>query len=296
MRKKASIRRAAMITSAVPVLVNSCAGKMGHAVGEAVLESGNTLLPYSVAGPDVGVDVVNCAGQPIQLVPPEEAVSLITRLKEEHPELIVVDYTVPAIVNANADMYCSLGVPFVMGTTGGDRDALKAAVTASEATHAVVAPQMGKQVVAFQAMMQRMSEMFPGAFNDYTLSVVESHQKTKVDTSGTAKAIVESFRALGVQPFDDDDIELVRNPNDSVDRMGVPETYLDGHAYHTYRLTSPDGTVAFEFQHNVNGRAIYAQGTVDAVLFLHRQLYGKPGGATQKLYDMIDVLEAGVMR
>merc|ERR1712216_742983 len=166
MRKKAPTRRAAMITSAVPVLVNSCAGKMGHAVGEAGLESGNTLLPYSVAGPDVGVDVVNCAGQPIQLVPPEEAVSLITRLKEEHPELIVVDYTVPAIVNA----------------------------------------------------------------------------------------------------------------------------------YHTYRLTSPDGTVAFEFQHNVNGRAIYAQGTVDAVLFLHRQLYGKPGGATQKLYDMIDVLEAGVMR
>lgn len=36
--------------------------------------------------------------------------------------------------------------------------------------------------------------------------------------------------------------------------MRVPEEHLLGHAYHTYRLTSPDGSVGFEFQHNVCGR------------------------------------------
>jgi hypothetical protein len=30
--------------------------------------------------------------------------------------------------------------------------------------------------------------------------------------------------------------------------------------------------VAFEFQHNVCGRSIYAQGTVDAVLFLSKKV------------------------
>ena len=46
---------------------------------------------------------------------------------------------------------------------------------------------------------------------------------------------------------------------------GVPEAALKGHAYHTYALKSADGSVGFEFQHNVQGRRTYADGTVDAV-------------------------------
>ena len=51
-----------------------------------------------------------------------------------------------------------------MGTTGGDRDKLLADVAAA-GHHAVIAPQMGKQV-AFQAAMRLMAENFPGAFKD----------------------------------------------------------------------------------------------------------------------------------
>lgn len=54
------------------------------------------------------------------------------------------------------------------------------------------------QVVAFQAMMEMMAEQFPGAFSGYTLAVTESHQRTKADTSGTAKAVVGSLRKLGL--------------------------------------------------------------------------------------------------
>jgi dihydrodipicolinate reductase len=54
------------------------------------------------------------------------------------------------------------------------------------------------QVVAFQQMMQIMADQFPGAFSGYKLSVVESHQRNKADTSGTAKAVVQSFAKMGV--------------------------------------------------------------------------------------------------
>ena len=41
-----------------------------------------------------------------------------------------------------------------------------------------------------------------------------------------------------------------------LDRLGkVPAEHLPGHAYHTYALTSGDGTVTFELRHNVNGRS-----------------------------------------
>lgn len=88
-------------------------------------------------------------------------------------------------------------------------------------------------------------------------------------------------------------IELIRDREQQLNRMGVPEESLLGHAYHTYQLTSPDGSVSFEFQHNVQGRSIYAEGTVDAVLFLAQQI---EAGASQKLYNMVDVLKAGAMR
>ena len=192
----------------------------------------------------------------------------------------------------NARFYAANAVPFVMGTTGGDRDALLAD-TRSAGAYAVIAPQMGKQVVAFQATLATMASQFPGAFAGYTLTVRESHQRSKADTSGTARAVVDSVRALGVKPCDDADIERVRDPITAMDEMGVPEAALAGHAYHTYRLASPDGSVTFEFQHNVCGRTIYAEGTVDAALFLAAKV---AEGSDKRLFDMVDVLRAGAMR
>ena len=65
--------------------------------------------------------------------------------------------------------------------------------------YAVIAPNMGKQIVAFQTTMETMAERFPGCFAGYSLAVVESHQRTKADTSGTAKAVVASFQKMGLQ-------------------------------------------------------------------------------------------------
>lgn len=97
----------------------------------------------------------------------------------------------------NARFYCKNSLPFVMGTTGGDRAALMEDVKAA-GVYAVIAPNMGKQIVAFQTMMEMMAERFPGCFQGYTLKVVESHQRTKADTSGTAKAVVASFQKMGL--------------------------------------------------------------------------------------------------
>eukprot|EP00975_Prorocentrum_lima_P010552 2240345-Prorocentrum_lima.AAC.1 len=43
---------------------------------------------------------------------------------------------------------------------------------------------MAKGIVAMQAGIARLAESFPGAFSGYELTVTESHQKTKADTSG----------------------------------------------------------------------------------------------------------------
>eukprot|EP00210_Caulerpa_lentillifera_P009096 g8677.t1 len=279
------------------VMVNSCTGKMGCAAAEAIFGAGLELIPLTVTGEtkqQIGKNTSMKLGgdktkKKIEFVPLEDRDDCLKEVKAQYKNLIVVDFTLPQCVNENGALYSELGLNFVMGTTGGDRQKLIEEVEDTD-VYAVIAPQMGKQVVAFQAMLKYMSERFPGAFTGYTLTVTESHQASKVDTSGTARAIIDSFEALGA-PLKSE-ISMVRDPKMSL-KMGVPEEALSGHAYHTYHLSSPDESVNFEFQHNVAGRAIYAEGTVDAVLFLSQKIKEK---CSKKVFNMIDVLEAGSMR
>nr|GMC56031.1 4-hydroxy-tetrahydrodipicolinate reductase 1, chloroplastic-like [Ipomoea batatas] len=277
--------------NAIPIMVNGCTGKMGRAVLEAAISAGLQPVPVAFSGLGNSGKIVQVGGKEITLHGPSDRESTLSSIFEEHPDLVVVDYTVPASVNDNAELYCKVGVPFVMGTTGGDRKALYKTVSDSN-NYAVISPQMGKQVVAFLAAMEIMAEKFPGAFSGYKLQVMESHQVSKLDISGTAKAVISCFQRLGIS-FDLDQVEQIRDPEQQVKMVGVPKEHLSGHAFHSYHLTSPDGTVSFEFQHNVCGRSVYAEGTVDAVLFLANKVKSK---ANQRIYDMIDVLQEGNMR
>ncbi|KAG5021784.1 hypothetical protein JHK85_018126 [Glycine max] len=275
----------------LPIMVNACTGKMGKAVINAAEAAGLNVVPVSFGCEEESGQTFQIGEKEFLVHGPSDRESALASVLDQYPNLIVVDYTIPNAVNGNAELYCKVGVPFVMGTTGGDRDLLHKTVLDSN-IYAVISPQMGKQVVAFLAAMEIMAEQFPGAFSGYSLQVLESHQASKVDASGTAKAVISCFNKLGVS-FDMDQIKLIRDPRQQLEMVGVPEEHLSGHAFHMYHLTSPDDTVTFEFQHNVCGRSIYAEGTVDAVLFLAKKIETKDH---KRLYNMIDVLREGNMR
>lgn len=301
-------------SSYTAVMVNDASGKMGKAVAEAVLKRENVfLVPEGLTGSPGGKTLLidrdtpllesdttdpgylGGASEKMQLHCTDEidpVAFLQTKQSEYNNNLVVIDFTVPSVVEQMCNLYVQAKQPFVMGTTGGDRDWL-AGHPAGAGVHAVVAPQMGKQVVALQAAMQQMADSFPNAFSGYKLDVVESHQSSKADTSGTAKAMVQSFNKLGVSPqVNESSIQKIREAAESQDRLGVPPAHLDGHAFHTYTLTSPDGNVQLQFKHNVCGRSIYADGSVDAALFLSQQI---ANNSQQYVFDMIDILKSGQM-
>jgi len=263
----------------ISVMVNGMPGKMACIVAEACAKRKFKVIPFSLTGESLA----EWGG--FALLGVTERENKIGQILKEHPNLIAVDYTHPNAVNGNAEFYVKHKIPFVMGTTGGDRDALMALV--KNANHpCVIAPNMAKQIVALQAMLEWTAKNFPGVFGGYDLKVVESHQKTKADTSGTAKALVKSFLEMGAKGKDPV-IEMVRDEETQINKMLVPSQFLNGHAFHTYSLDSADKSVHFEFRHNVCGREIYAEGTADAVEFLAKKIEAKQG----KFFDMIDVLK-----
>lgn len=274
----------------IPIIVNGLPGNMAQTVvKQAADDSRFKLLPFSLTGPEIQQAHLVVDKFEFELIRPEKRQRLLTAIDTDNQLPICIDYTHPAAVNSNAEFYCRNNLPFVMGTTGGDRRQLVATVEKSS-TVAVIAPNMAKQIVGFQAMMEYAAENFPGIFKGYSLTIEESHQSGKADTSGTAKAMVQYFNKMGID-YAAEDIIMVRDPEVQKNRLRIPEQFLSGHGWHTYTLVSPDKTVTFRFVHNVNGRRVYAEGTLDAVGFLSARL---AEGAKGRVFSMIDVLREAV--
>jgi 4-hydroxy-tetrahydrodipicolinate reductase len=273
--------------STIKVMVNGLPGNVTQMIASHIArDEALTLLPYSLTGPEIDIDRIAIENIDIELIRPDRRDASIMTIKDSYDSFISVDFTHPSAVNRNARFYCTHGLPFVMGTTGGDRQDLHETVTKSPIS-AVIAPNMARQIVGLQAMLAYGAENFPGLFQGYTLTVHESHQQGKADTSGTAKAMVGYFNAMGVD-FTNDQIQKERDPAIQKQQWGIPEAYLDGHGWHTYTLTSPDGTAMFELKHNINGREIYVEGTLKAVNYLHRKVQD---GSQGRIYSMVDVLK-----
>jgi 4-hydroxy-tetrahydrodipicolinate reductase len=268
-------------------MVNGIPGNMAVAVAKHILADDRfELIPAALTGPEIEENGCRIDGTEVRLIRPDRRAQAIDDLKKDHGEFLSVDYTHPSTINDNTAFYCQNELPFVMGTTGGDRKLLIDTV-ASSSIPAVIAPNMAKQIVGFQAMMEYAANTFPDLFKRYFLEIKESHQRGKADTSGTAKAMVGYFNNLGI-PYSQDNILKEREPAIQTSQWGIPEAYLDGHGWHTYTLVSEDETVKFEFTHNVNGRDIYAKGTLDALIFLNEK---KSQGVKGNAYTMIDVLK-----
>ena len=338
--------------SKINVMVNGIPGKMAALVANAIVKSSDfDLVPSSLTGPEITEKLhviedpkgVSLNNKIIDLILPDQREEEIVKLLNRVSPFLTVDYTSPSAVNANAEFYCSHGLPFVMGTTGGDRQALEAVVQNSQIS-AVIARNMAKPIVALQAFIEEFTSMHLNQMEGYDLKIVESHQSAKLDVSGTAKAFAAYFRLMGIN-FDDAEIKSVRNPEEQL-AIGIPEMYLSAHGWHSYTLTTPKTNdhalraLQKEFEikffaqgknralkdysgivhpsymcaqsldknvilfvhaesdiekaelnlvHNINGRSVYVDCTLDALNFLRNRLAEDKKGF---VYSMIDVIKS----
>lgn len=272
----------------IKIMINGLPGNMAASVVKnAIKDDRFELIHQSLTGPEITEAECIINSEVVRLIQPQHREKAFTAIIKQEGGFISVDYTHPSAVNGNAEFYCKHDIPFVMGTTGGNRKILEDTVLLSSIP-AVIAPNMAKQIIGFQAMMEWSAKNFPNLFAGYSLQIKESHQAGKADSSGTARAIIQNFNQLGI-PFSEDAIIKERDPVKQKEEWGIPEAYIKGHGWHTYTLLSEDRTVKFVFSHNVNGRDIYAKGTLDAVCFLFEKI---KEGVKGKVYSMIDVLKS----
>ena len=154
----------------IGVAVAGAAGRMGEAVCAAVEGAEDTALAGR-ADPDLGVELAEVLGEAD----------------------VVVDFTTPETALANATACLEAGVHAVVGTTGFDLDALRAAAeSAGGGANCFVAPNFAIGAVLMMEASQAIARHMPEC------EIVELHQDRKLDApSGTAKRTAELIEAAG---------------------------------------------------------------------------------------------------
>ncbi len=231
------------MTQAIGVAVLGAAGRMGATVCAAVEAAPDLEL---VARLDAGDDVRAAADAGAQ---------------------VAVDFTVPAVTEANVHALVDLGVHAVVGTTGWDEPALTRVrdhLGVSPWVGVLVAPNFALGAVLTMVFAARAARWFESA------EVVEMHHPDKVDApSGTARhtaeAIAAARRAGGRGRSPDattDELEGARGA--VVDGVHVHAVRLRGLVAHQEVLLGNPGEL-LTIRHDSLDRASFMPGVLHAV-------------------------------
>ena len=152
----------------IRVGVSGAAGRMGKTVCDAV-EGAEGVELSGRADPALGVELAELLGDVD----------------------VVVEFSTPETVLANATACLDAGVHVVVGATGFDLDALRGAAEAGEA-NCFVAPNFAIGAVLLMELAQTIARHMPEC------EIVELHHDRKLDApSGTAKLTAELISAAG---------------------------------------------------------------------------------------------------
>jgi 4-hydroxy-tetrahydrodipicolinate reductase len=276
-----------MTANQISIVLSGAPGRMAAEIAALALDPSyaerHLLAPFALSGNSRrGQRHELAPGYSPEMIAPEDLPAALDR--HGLHRALVIDYSTPHVALENIRCFIGADVSFVMGTTGFDRNEAVTLVRQSS-VNAVIAPNMAAPIVALQALLSSAADRFPGVLDGWKLAIRESHQATKRDVSGTARAIQPLLERLGAAPSDV--IESVRDPERQLD-LGVPPDALAGHGWHWYQMESPTGDAALDFSHRITGRRIYAEGTLLAAQFLAQRAQKEYG----QVYNMIDVLEA----
>ena len=266
---------------------------------DVVLVGADVFEKYGSQVMDISINH-NKTWQTMYLEKPERHREVLRDLSEKYgatDHLIVVDFSHASALNDLATMCVELGIDFVSGTTGGDREAFEKIVSEGSIC-AVIDKNMSITIAGLINMIQYQTIVNPAFVKGWTVIIYERHQWYKGDISGTALLITEILKEAGIRnvkiiplrigkdpsQIDDKFVKSLDDIEDPTARSLLAEVENEnGHGYHLLRFKSPNN-VGFGFYTKVDGRDAYGPGTIAAIRYLSKN------AVIAKIYRMSDVL------
>ena len=127
----------------------------------------------------------------------------------------------------------------------------------------------------------RMIQLFGSNFENYDISITESHQSTKITEPGTAYNFADSLKVR------QDKIVSIRDPQIQRNKIKIPREFLERHAYHSIVIKDTMDEVTIETK--VLGHASYVNGVhIIVQTCINNRL-------ENKRYTVLDFIEIGMI-
>ena len=259
------------------VCVAGSGGRMGRALIEAIVASGDLTLGAALEAPGntlLGRDAGELSGQRLGVAIGDDVDAALAACD------VIIDFTRPEGTLAHLAACRARGVGAVIGTTGFSDEGKRAIAAAAKDIAIVFAPNMSVGVnVTFKLLEMAGKVLSEG----YDIEIIEAHHRHKVDApSGTALKMGEvvaraSGRSLADAVYGREGVTGERDPK----TIGFA-TVRGGDIVGDHTVLFAGTGERIEITHRATSRANFAGGALRAARFL--------AGRKNGLYDMQDVL------
>ena len=256
-----------------------CGGRMGRMLVAEIAATKSCAVAGGCARPGsahVNHDIGELAGIGRTGIPVGDSAEKLIRASE-----VVIDFTLPDVTAANAELAARLGKPIVIGTTGLSAEQSEAVRDAARDIPIVWAPNMSLGVNLLLGLVEEVARRL-GADRD--AEILEMHHRAKVDApSGTALALgsaVAAGRGVAFEQVQQRARDGITGPRPA-GHIGFA-ALRGGDAVGDHHVVFAGTGERLEIIHRATSRAIYAKGAVSAA----RWVVGRPPG----LYGLREVL------
>jgi 4-hydroxy-tetrahydrodipicolinate reductase len=264
--------------SKIKVAIAGCSGRMGRALLEGVLQSGDLALHAALeheASAQLGKDAGELAGGAC-------GVKISADVSGSLPGAdVLIDFTRPEGTLHHLTICQQLGVDMVIGTTGFSAQQKARLGAAAQDIGIVFAPNMSVGVNLTFKLLETASRVLS---HGYDIEIIEAHHRHKVDApSGTALGMGEVIaKTLGrdlaqCAVYGREGVTGERDPS----TIGFA-TVRGGDIVGDHTVLFAGTGERIEITHKASSRATFALGALRAARFLNANAAG--------MYDMQDVL------
>jgi len=232
-------------------------GKLGEAVLVGLDKLGVKLYQFAYNGPCDDIMTNTYGKQIVTIVDSSELKNISEQgykkvlLQAIHRTVSHIIVTLPGkILEQDIDFLLRLGIPLIICSTGYNENIIRQKTIKAGVT-VVMSQNMVLTIIALWNIIKNLQKA-PGQIRVY---LRESHQPPKADVSGSGVTTLELCREKDfIVDFDKSAVEFEKGKDGSCGcftwlreeesqiYLGVPEEFLDGHGYHTFRFECPCST------------------------------------------------------
>ena len=246
----------------VRVLINGCNGKMGQVVSDVVTKT-----------PDIevlcGVDKFDSG---------DNAFPVYTSTSDiqETPD-VIIDFSVPEATFNILEYAKSHHVPVVIATTGFSDEQNNKIKEISNDIAIFKSANMSYEINLIRKLVAELSVKLP----DSDIEIVETHHNRKIDSpSGTALLLADSINNAKNNSMEYIYDRHSRREKRTKGEIGI-HSIRGGNEVGKHSVIFFGENESLEITHNVNSRAVFAEGATKAAFFITHKENG--------LYDMNDL-------